>query len=177
MLYLSTSTSEEAEQLKFEKLDTQDLSSFDCRDNGNDEQGLQEFIEKEALNYQQENLGVTYLILLNERVVAFLTVAMTSIFVERMNKEEKVAGVPFDSYPALLLGRLAVDNRFRHKQLGTKACSWCLGLARDLSKRLGCKYVVLHARSAVVPFYIRNFFILSEAEKEKPTKLLYRKVV
>ena len=176
MLYLSASTSAEVEQLKFEKLDRQDLSSFDCRDDGKDEQGLQEFIEKEALNYQQENLGVTYLILLNEKVVAFLTVAMTSIFVERMKEEEKLAGVPFENYPALLLGRLGVDNRFRHKQLGTKACSWCLGLARDLSKRIGCKYVVLHARDAVVPFYICNFFILSEAEKEKPTKLLYRKV-
>jgi len=46
-----------------------------------------------------------------------------------------------------------------------------------LSKRVGCRYVALHAREAVVPFYARNFFIVSEAEKDKPTKLLYRKVI
>jgi GNAT superfamily N-acetyltransferase len=177
VLHLSTSVSEYAEELEFVKLDGQDLGSFDCTVNGKDEQGLQEFINKEARGYQERNLGVTYLVELNGMIVAFLTVAMTSILVERIGDEEKVAGVPFENYPALLLGRLAVDYRFRHRKIGSMVCSWCLGLARDLSKRVGCRYVALHAREAVVPFYVRNFFIVSEDEKNKPTKLFYRKVI
>jgi GNAT superfamily N-acetyltransferase len=177
MLHLSASGGQDTEELEFVKFAGQDLGSFDCTVNGKDEQGLQEFIIKEAREYQERNLGVTYLVELNGAVVAFLTVAMTSILVERMREEEKVAGVPFGNYPALLVGRLAVDRQFRHKKIGSKICSWCLGLARDLSKRVGCRYVALHALDAVVPFYTRNFFILSEAEKGKPTKLLYRKVI
>ena len=29
-----------------------------------------------------------------------------------------------------------MDRRFRHKDVGSKVCSWCIGLARDLSKRV-----------------------------------------
>jgi len=174
---LSAGDREEAQRLQFEGLNSQNLGSFDCRVNGKDEQGLQEFIEKEAKGYQERNLRVTYVVRLGEDIVAFLTVAMTSIFVERMEKTEEVPGVPFANYPALLLGRLAVDKRFRQKKIGSSICSWCLGLARDLSKRVGCRYIVLHAREAVVPFYTKNYFVVSEAEKDKPTKLLYRKVV
>ena len=177
MPHLSTSVSEESEELRFEELASQQLGSFDCRVNGKDEQGLQEFIEKEARDYREKNLGVTYLVLLKGQVVGFLTLAMTSIRLERMMGEEKIAGVPFENYPALLVGRLAVDKRFRRREIGSKICSWCLGLARDLSRIVGCRYVTLHARQEVVQFYTRNFFIVSEAEKDKPTKLLYRKVV
>ena len=125
---MSTARSEDTEELEFVKLDDQDLSSFDCTMNGKDEQGLQEFISKEARGYQERNLGVTYLVELNGKVVAFLTLAMTSILVERMGEEKKVAGVPFENYPALPVGRLAVDKNFRHKKIGSKVCSWCVPL-------------------------------------------------
>lgn len=175
MPFLSTNSSE-AEELEFVKLDARDLTSFDCRVDGKDEQGLQEFIQTQARDYQERDLGVSYLVLIKGEVAAFVTVAMTSIALEKMEEGEKVAGAPFENYPALLLGRLAVDKRFRRRKIGSKVCSWCLGLARDLSGRVGCRYVVLHARDAVVPFYASNFFVLSEPEKDKPTKLLYRKV-
>jgi len=163
-------------KLQVVKLNSQDLSHFDCTDKGEDAQGLQIFIQKEAREYQQRDLGVTYLSLLGNIIAGFLTVAMSSVDVERMERGERVMGVPFDTYPALMIGRLAVDRRFRKKGIGSYLCSWCLGLARDLSKQLGCRYVVLHAREEVIPFYDRNHFVLSEAEKNKPTKLLYRKI-
>lgn len=175
---MSTHGSEDAEELEFAKLNGQDLSSFDCTVDSKDEQGLQEFIQKQARGFQQANLGTTYLVLLKGEVVAFVTLAMTSILVERMQADEKVEGVTLTSYPALLVGRLAVDRRFRRRKLGTKVCSWCLGLARGLSSQVGCRYIVLHAkRDDAISFYKNNFFVISEAEEHLHTKLLYRKVV
>ncbi len=162
-------------QLGFEKLHQQDLTGFDCTDNGRDEQGLQTFIQKEALPFQTANLGKTYVVLFKGKMIAYLTVAMAGISVSRMKGGEKVEGVEIQNYPALLLGRLAVDNRFWGKDVGSYVCTWCLGLARKLSGIIGCRYVVLHAREAVVPFYIKNGFTVSDAETG-PTKLLYRKI-
>ncbi len=68
--------------LRYVRLDAQDLSGFDCTDDGVDEQGLQEFIQKEARDYQAKNLGVTYLVLHENVIVAFVTVAMTAIKVQ-----------------------------------------------------------------------------------------------
>ncbi len=174
MFFLSHGDSVDFEELNFIKLDNQDLSYFDCTENGKDEQGLQEFIQKEARPYQMANLGITYLVALRNTLVAFITVAMTALPISKMKKEEKIIGVEIKSYPALLLGRLAVDKRFRRKDLGSYLCTWCVGLARELSKQIGCRYVVCHAREAVIPFYVKNHFVVSEAEKG-PVKLLYRK--
>jgi len=62
------------DELDFIKLDGQDLSQFDCTENDKDEQGLQTFIQKEARPFQSENLGVTYLAVLQGRIVPFITV-------------------------------------------------------------------------------------------------------
>ena len=108
-------------------------------------------------------------------MVAFLTVAMAGISVSRMKEEEKIKGVDLQNYPAILLGRLAVDRHFWGKDVGSYLCKWCLGLSRKLSQEAGCRYVVLHAREALVPFYTKNGFVVSEAETG-PTRLLYRKI-
>ena len=165
------------DELEFVKLDRQDLTSFDCADprTGKDEQGLQTFIQEEAHSFQEANLGVTYLVSFGGKVVAFLTVAMAGISISQIKAEEKVEGVDLRNYPALLLGRLAVDNQLWGKDLGSYLCKWSLGLARKVSQEVGCRYVALHARGAVVSFYAKNGFVVSEAETG-PTKLLYRKI-
>jgi hypothetical protein len=75
-------------KLQVVKLNSQDLSHFDCTDKGEDAQGLQIFIQKEAREYQQRDLGVTYLSLLGNIIAGFLTVAMSSVDVERMERGE-----------------------------------------------------------------------------------------
>jgi hypothetical protein len=73
-------------------------------------------------------------------------------------------------------GDLPSTNASGIEELEPRAAPGAPGLARDLSKTIGCRYMVLHAQETVVPFYIRNYFAVSDAEKEKPTKLLYPKV-
>jgi len=163
------------DELEFVKLGQQDLTSFDCTENGNDEHGLQTFIQTEAQSFQNSNLGVTYLVSYDGKIVAFLTVAMAGISVSRIRAEEKMEGVEIKNYPALLLGRLAVDKGFWNKDVGSYVCRWCLGLARRLSQEVGCRCLALHAHHTVISFYTKNGFVVSEAETG-PTRLLYRKI-
>ncbi|MDR2204364.1 MAG: hypothetical protein LBE76_08780 [Nitrososphaerota archaeon] len=100
--------------LTVEKLsDTSDLTKFDCSQD--DELGLNEFIHNEALQYQKERLGITYLFYRDDKIVGYITVAMNSL-------KPKLTDLRIDNYgkinyPALLLGRLAVDNTERGKVL------------------------------------------------------------
>ena len=68
-------------KLRFEKLlPGWNVCSFDCTEaDGSDPGGLQEFIQKEALTFQVEKLGVTYLVFHKNDIVAFLTVSMIQI--------------------------------------------------------------------------------------------------
>jgi GNAT superfamily N-acetyltransferase len=125
----------EPPNLRFEKL-TSNLSSstFDCtEEDGTDPHGLQDFIANEPLKYQTERLGVTYLVFQDSDPVAFLTVSMTCLKISELDNEEQVPEVRVP-YPALLLGRLAVEKNHRHNDIGTFLCQWVIGLARALVK-------------------------------------------
>jgi hypothetical protein len=98
------------------KLDAQtDLSLFDC--NEHDDLGLNEFIHKQALDYQNESMGVTHLFYLDDKIAGYITVSMGTISVKKTKLrlkfyDEKVR------YPAVLLGRIAVANNLRRHAIG-----------------------------------------------------------
>lgn len=56
-----------ANDFSVKKLDDKtELSEFDCSDN--DDLGLDEFIHKEALEYQNEGMGVTHLFYQGDKI-------------------------------------------------------------------------------------------------------------
>jgi GNAT superfamily N-acetyltransferase len=166
-------------RLQFRKLSPEsDTSSLDCTDeDGTDPFGLQVFVTQEAFTYQAEKLGVTYLAFYEERLVGFVTVSMTCLKIEEVEEEEKVGEIRVP-YPALLLGRLAVDKGLRRKGIGTSLCEFAIGLAVDISERVGCRYVALHTLPNRVSFYTQEplSFVESSLERRDNKKLLYRRI-
>ena len=148
-----------------------DLSRFDC--SKQDELGLNSFFHKEALKYQQEGMGVTHLFYRNRKLVGYVTVAMGSIRKEKttlqIDNYDKV------NYPALWLGRLAVDNTEREKGIGTRLLKYCINLAiKKAKKEIGCRFVVLVTKKGFrTDFYTRHGFKKSNVKLEKDLVLLY----
>lgn len=167
------------EDIKFQELEfkilerSDDSSTFDCSED--DVMGLNEFIHSEAIQYQEENLGVTYLFLCNKQIIGFATVAMS-----RMEIKLAPSILPFHVeikyFPALLIGRLAVHNEFRDRNVGANICLWCLGFARELSKKVGCRLIVVLTEGKIVDFYKKcNFKVVPKYEKKKKV-LMYLQV-
>jgi len=145
--------------------DSDDLSAFDC--SKNDIMGLNEFIHSEAMQFQKENLGVTYLFLYNGQIVGFTTIAMSQI---EMKLTPLILPFPVTMkyYPALKIGRLAVDNNYRDRDIGTNLCLWCLHSAKELSERIGCRFIVVLTKGRQVDFYKKcSFKIIPKYEKKK----------
>lgn len=154
------------------KLDAQtDLSGFDCSDN--DELGLDEFIHKEALEYQEEGMGVTHLFYNDDKIAGYITVAMGSIGV--MMTELEVEVYDKKRYPALWLGRLAVDSKLRRRAVGKCMILWCIGLAQRLMAEIGCRFIVLVTKGeSRIKFYTKCGFRECPIDlKEKDMKLMY----
>jgi predicted N-acetyltransferase YhbS len=115
-----------------------EVSHFDC--SKDDVLGINEFIHKEAVQYQRDSMGITYVFYYQNAIVGYVTVAMYTIEV----KETKLRIVTSEKrYPALLLGRLGVHNEYRGRNIGHSICLWTIGLAKELSKKVGCRFVVL----------------------------------
>jgi N-acetylglutamate synthase-like GNAT family acetyltransferase len=63
-------------------------------------------------------------------------------------------------FPAMLLGRLAVDNSERNKGVGTYLLEYCVGFAAKLAKNtVGCRFVTLVTKKGSrVSFYAKHGF-------------------
>lgn len=154
------------------KLDKRtDLSAFDC--SKDDDLGLNEFIHNEALDYQKEGMGVTHLFYIKEDIAGYITVAMGSIGV--WMTDLKVEVYDKKRYPALWLGRLAVQNKLRRQHVGKCMLQWSVGLAQKLSKVLGCRFLVLITKGEDrKKFYTEcGFRICRGALKEEDMAMMY----
>lgn len=138
------------------KLDSSiDLSEFDCTKN--DTLGLDQFIHKEALEYQDQNLGITYLFYYNSKIIGFVTLAMGRLRGLLVPEENGGSGIRW--FPSLLIGRLATHSCLRDLDIGTYICGWTMGYAKKRSEEIGCKFVVADTDENVMGFYEKNRFM------------------
>lgn len=160
-----------AEELRFEVLNANhDLTRFDC--SKDDEMGLNEFIHKEALQFQKENLGITYLFFHNNVIVGFATLSMSQIEI----KQTKIM-IPFETnirdYPALMIGRLATDNNYRGRHVGLNINLWCVSKAKQLSSEVGCRLIIILTNYKKFSFYQNCGFEIVPKSERKPKKWMY----
>jgi len=63
-----------------------DVSNFDCG-----EASQNEFIQREALPYQEERLGVTYIAHMEDKFVGFVTISMADVKTKKMEMNDRLA--------------------------------------------------------------------------------------
>ena len=142
-----------------------DLSFFHC--DRNDELGVDEFIHKEALDYQRGHYGVTYLFYYEDRLVGSVTIAMAYVETSEIPESEVDENLEIKQYPSMLIGQLGVDNDHRGIDIGTALCGWCVGKAVEFSKVVGCRYVSALTNEKIVEFYRKCGFMTRSAKKKR----------
>ena len=160
-----------ATDLRYEVLNANhNLSSFDC--SNDDEMGLNEFIHDEALQFQKEKMGITYLFFYNDIIVGFATLAMSQLEI----KETKIK-LPFKTtikdYPALMIGRLATNNSYRGRHVGENICLWCVSKVKQLSSEIGCKLIIILTNDKKYMFYLNCGFDMIPKFEKKAKKWMY----
>lgn len=77
------------------------------------------------------------------------------------------------SYPAVKVGRLAVNENYSGQGLGTFILD-NIKYAFSNVKRLGCRFITVDALKTAVPFYERNGFqCITESDKDDETRLMF----
>lgn len=102
---------------------------------------------------------------------------MSSISAEYLTAKHKKI-ISLRTYPGLLIGRLAVDNDKRRKGIGKYICDWCLGLAIELSDKIGCRYIILETTREKAGFYTKcNFDKGKELDDKKGKQIwMYQRI-
>lgn len=156
------------ERMDFDKVtpkileESDDVSGFCCG-----EEEIDDFIQKEALDFQNKRLGVTYLFHYNGELIGFVTLSMADLRRKKMEAEDRLE-IGRENYPALQISQLAVFERLQLKGVGTYLCDFCLDRAIKFSERVGCRFLVLNAIRKAIPFYEKyGFKLLKRQEKRR----------
>jgi GNAT superfamily N-acetyltransferase len=139
-----------------------DRSSFSCG-----QPDLDRFFEHYAgQNQFKLHLAVTYVAVVEGRIVGFATVAASSL--ERANIPHARLRQRFPRYPlpVLRLGRLGVDSRAQGLGIGKALLRHVLNQAIEQRDRLGCVGIVTDAKPEAVRFYEGLGFVPLQGVRE-----------
>lgn len=142
-----------------------DFSSNDFTDeDGSDPLGVDEFIRKKARLYEDSNLSRVYTVRYDGKVVAFCAVSMSAIEVKKLADGHAVEGATTKYYPAMLLGQMGVDKKYRNKRIGLSICKYCLGLAVEVGQKVGCAALCLETNREKAGYYKKWGFVHAERQ-------------
>jgi GNAT superfamily N-acetyltransferase len=154
----------------------QNTLPFDCG-----HRDLNDFFEKECHGYSKELLGKSYCFLLSEDpriLVCAFTLSNDSIkvnFIPNSRRKRVSRRIPrqkqFRSYPAVLIGRLGVNNSFKGMGVGHELMDFIKTWFLEPENKTGCRFLVVDSYSEVNPlnYYGRNGFdfVFSTEDQEK----------
>ena len=144
-----------------------DVSKFTCGI-----KDMDEFIQREALDFQKECLGVTYLFMHDKELVGFATLSMADLKREKMESKHRLQS-KIENYPALLIGQLAVCEDLQGQDVGTFICDFCFDRALRFSKIVGCRFMFVNAIESALGFYRKYGFVLLPRQEGREQKVMF----
>ncbi len=139
-----------------------DRSSFSCGQGD-----IDRFFEHYAgQNQFKLHLAVTYVALVEGRIVGFASVAASALERAVIPSARLRKRLPSYPLPVLRLARLGVDTRAQGLGIGKGLLRHVLGLAVEQRDRLGCVGMVTDAKPEAVRFYEGLGFVALEGVRE-----------
>ena len=139
-----------------------DRSGFSCG-----QPDLDRFFEHYAgQNQFKLHLSVTYVAVVEARIVGFATVAASSIERASVPSARRRKRLPAYPLPVLRLARLGVDTRAQGLGIGKSLLRHVLALAVAQRDRIGCVGVVTDAKPEAVSFYQGLGFVAVKGVRE-----------
>lgn len=140
---------------------------FDCCVSKNDNfVKLNDFLKKDALRYNQNNLSRTNIFVKNGVCIAYYSLAMNAIKEQSINVEEEYQILK--SYPALFLTRFAVDKRYQKSGIAKAILNAIVkNVCED--QEVAARFLFLDAYPESISWYLSNplFEIMYSALSER----------
>ncbi len=139
-----------------------------------EKEGYADFVKRseEALRYQNENLGVTYVFKHKGSPIGYVTLAMGALEKKEL-PDERQEQKPFRNVPSLLLGQMARDYNLKGQGVGKMMVDFTLEIALELAQKVGCRFVVVDSEKDKESTYCLYGFEPIPPEPDDKTVLMF----
>jgi len=160
--------------------DNTPISDFDCGDID-----LNDFLHNDAKNYLKSMLAVTYLLKIENNIVAYFCLSYdgltrsTILTVEEKALWNKVGRkIPNNkrrrTYPAVKIGRLAVSKKYTNNGIGQFLIFSIREMYVNELHHAGCRFITVDAYLSALDFYEKNRFqFLTTKDLGEDTRAMY----
>jgi predicted GNAT family N-acyltransferase len=152
------------------------FKEFDC-----DDADLNDFFLNSAKHFSKQLLAVTYVLESEKDIIAFFSISNDRISLQDIKNpiqwEEFQSSFPegkhLRSYPAIKIGRLAVNNKYKGKGYGKSIIDYLID-SFTTNNKTGCRFITVDAYKQSLSFYESTHFkYLTEKDVNKDTRLMY----
>jgi len=153
-------------ELQIQKLSAiHDTSRFDC-----DDKDINEFLQQDALMWQQRKLAITHLVIYNEQIVGFYCTSADSIKLKLQERKEEnnLDKKRITEVPAVKIGRLGVHKDHQRQGLGTFILQRAIGHILSTSEAIGVRFVTVDAYPEMQKWYEKRGFKINAHADYKP---------
>ena len=121
---------------------------------------LDEWLKRRALKNESSGASRTFVVCSDGQVIGYYALATGSV--GHRNTPGKVRRNMPDPVPVIVLGRLAIDERWQHAGLGRSLLRDAILRTLSVSQQAGVKALLVHTLSEdAKQFYLRNGFLES----------------
>lgn len=154
------------------------LPKMDFTENdGKDTIHIDDFYNHKLDTYEKNKLSKIRLLKKDGIFVGYFAVSMNVIELGKLSTDEKIKGTTPRRYPALLIGRMGVDKKYRKNGIGAFICDFCRGLGIQLSNQVGCRYLTLQTTKDKIYFYEKCGFVKSTKAPDSGLYWMYSRII
>jgi len=136
-----------------------DLSSFDCG-----HADLNEFIRVDCPRHISQRLSFTRVAFHQNDIVGYITLLADSIALHITEREWLVQkNITVQQVPALKIGRLGIENKYKGRNIGTALIKYSVGIAFRMNDELsvGCRFLTVDSDQDAIEFYKKMGFVMN----------------
>jgi GNAT superfamily N-acetyltransferase len=138
--------------MKFEHLDPKKhhRKDFDCGVSA-----LNIYLQQIANQDQTRGLARVYVLAEQQQIIGFYSICAHSVPTNQLPDNIKFGG--YSDTPFLLLGRLAVDNRYQRKGYGDALIYHAFKKTTEVAEKIGVLGMIVDAKDAKATMYYQKF--------------------
>ena len=119
---------------------------------GSDPLLVEEYVKNHILNEIENRKIKAYVVTYEDNAIAFFTLSMSVICSKSMLKgdgDENDDKLKKFVFPALLMGKIGIDKKYRCFGIGRYICLFCMGLAQKTNEKMACAFFIFRTTKSL----------------------------